>query len=330
MKKLFVYLVFIILILWVLILNYVIIKNDVSLVSAHSKFLEESRQQHLYSPPTVLISYADGSEVFFANQASLAQSALGKGIDHIMMYRKNHMSNDFVIKNNKILSQDFGAGFWVWKPYFILKTMEEWPDNTIIFYADSGIIFTMPQDHIIAEMDHHDVIFVSAFNDVSLKHDFKEDARKFLRINDKEDILNSIAVWGCFMVFKNNEFTKNLVKNWLRLCENSVDFAGIDQYSSNDKQFINPSITHYDQALLSVVTAKLNSTEHKKIKFIKKPILRKEYGVDNFHRHEENRYSSPQFRNAGIKKSISDILFDNVIMQKIREIITVRVQGYEN
>lgn len=323
MKKFLIFLIFIILIIWILVLNYVLIKNDASLTSAYPQFLEESQNSHKYSPSTILISYADGPEVFFANQVALTQSALGKGIDHMLMYRKSHISKEFYNKNQKILNQDFGAGFWVWKPYFILKTMEEWPDDTVIFYADSGIIFSMPQDHILSLMDHHDVVLITAFKDIPLKNDFKLGAQKFLKIDNQEDILNFNAVWGCFMVFKNNQFTRKIIKDWLALCENNMHFAGIDTYNSANKKLpIEPEITHYDQALLSVVIAQLNNTVNKdKIKFIKKPILRKIYGVDNFHRHQINRYTSPQFRNAGIKKSISDMLFDNLLMQKVRQIV---------
>lgn len=323
MKKFLIFLIFAILIIWVLVLNYVLIMNDPSLATAYPKFIEEARNDHSHSAPTILISYADGPEVFFANQVALTQSALSKGIDHMMMYRKNHMSNEFYNKNQKILSQAFGAGFWVWKPYFILKTMEEWPDDTIIFYADSGIIFSMPQTKILSLMNHHDVILVTAFKNTPLKDDFKIAAQKALKIDNQEAILNSSAVWGCFMVFKNNQFTRKIVREWLDLCETNVDFAGIDEHNNLDhKESIKSQITHYDQALLSVVIAKLNdSTDRDKIKFIKKPIVRKEYGVDNFHRHQANRYTSPQFRIAGIKKSISDILFDNIFMQKIRQIV---------
>ena len=79
-----------------------------------------------------LISYADGPKVFFKNQNSLVQSAINKGFDGIINYKKSHIDNIFYNKNMDILSDPHGAGLWLWKPYFILKTMEMLPEDAII------------------------------------------------------------------------------------------------------------------------------------------------------------------------------------------------------
>ena len=51
-----------------------------------------------YKPPVYLISYADGPEVFHKNQNALTASALNKGIDFFLNYKRYHLDKDFIEK----------------------------------------------------------------------------------------------------------------------------------------------------------------------------------------------------------------------------------------
>src|SRR5208282_2331127 len=62
-------------------------------------------------------------------------SALNKGVDFILNYRKSHIDKEFFEKNKHILSQKKGDGYWLWKPYFILKTLENAPENSTVIYS---------------------------------------------------------------------------------------------------------------------------------------------------------------------------------------------------
>ena len=91
--------------------------------------------------PIYLISYADGPEIYKKNQAGLVQSALNKGFSHFINYRKSQLSQDFKENNKEILSLKKGAGYWLWKPWVILNTLENIPENAIVIYADTGFVF---------------------------------------------------------------------------------------------------------------------------------------------------------------------------------------------
>ena len=83
-----------------------------------------------------LISYADGSEVHLANQRTLTASALNKCIDFYKPYNRKHIASSYVSAHENVFSHKKGAGYWLWKPYIILETLEEIPENDILLYAD--------------------------------------------------------------------------------------------------------------------------------------------------------------------------------------------------
>ena len=95
-----------------------------------------------------LISYADGGEVHLANQRALTASALNKCIDFYKPYNRKHIASSYVNAHENIFSQKKGAGYWLWKPYIILETLEEIPENDILLYADSGSVIAKPIDSL--------------------------------------------------------------------------------------------------------------------------------------------------------------------------------------
>ena len=50
----------------------------------------------------------------------------------------NSLSEKFRCKHSAILKQKRGAGYWLWKPYIILKTLvERMSDNDLLMYQDA-------------------------------------------------------------------------------------------------------------------------------------------------------------------------------------------------
>ncbi|MES2252278.1 MAG: hypothetical protein V4482_01150 [Pseudomonadota bacterium] len=88
--------------------------------------------------PVTLISYADGHEIFYKNQNFQTFSALNKGIDQFILYRRDMIDPDFYKKNEHILKEKYGVGYWLWKPQIILQTMKMMPEDSIIIYLDVG------------------------------------------------------------------------------------------------------------------------------------------------------------------------------------------------
>lgn len=172
--------------------------------------------------PVYLLSYASGDEVFYQNQNALVQSALGKGIDFFLSYRPSLIDEKFYEAHKTILSEKAGAGYWLWKPYIILKTLETTPENTVVVYADSGMIFTDSLMPLIKYTKNNDAIFFISDEKTYANLDGSTDKQVSLETKafDHPNFKKFPQIWAAFMIFKNTQNTRNFVKKWLDMCLN--------------------------------------------------------------------------------------------------------------
>src|SRR5689334_13786412 len=85
----------------------------------------------------VLVNYATSE--YFPSQRRLNSSALKHGIKEVIsLSPKSICKTDFYEKNRKILNQNRGAGYWLWKPYIILDSILKLEEHDILVYLDSG------------------------------------------------------------------------------------------------------------------------------------------------------------------------------------------------
>ena len=87
----------------------------------------------------ILINYAD--KYFFKSQKENSETGLKFGFDKVISYNRSNIDTVFLDKNSDVLNRERGAGYWLWKPYFILKTLDESNDGDFVFYSDSASYF---------------------------------------------------------------------------------------------------------------------------------------------------------------------------------------------
>ena len=63
------------------------------------------------------------------------------GADNVIEYSKEDIEPGFIEKNRSIMSNPRGFGLWLWKPYFIQKTLKSMKDGDWLFYVDGCTIF---------------------------------------------------------------------------------------------------------------------------------------------------------------------------------------------
>ena len=90
----------------------------------------------------VAISYGDQS--FSQSLEYNGKSALEIAkCDEFYGYTPNDIDEDFRAKNEYILSKGRGNGYWLWKPYFLYRTLKEkLNDGDFLIYSDAGIFYT--------------------------------------------------------------------------------------------------------------------------------------------------------------------------------------------
>ena len=88
----------------------------------------------------VLINYATREFKISQKLNSLTGLHIG-GFDRVINYGPKNISKVFRKKNAEIFNCKRGGGYWIWKPYIILKTLKKLKYGDIIFYCDSGTLF---------------------------------------------------------------------------------------------------------------------------------------------------------------------------------------------
>jgi hypothetical protein len=85
-----------------------------------------------------LLSYA--TKEYRLAQKLLNFTGKRNGADKIISYSRNDLTKtEFYSRYKSILDQPRGAGYWLWKPYFILETLKNMQENEILIYADAGL-----------------------------------------------------------------------------------------------------------------------------------------------------------------------------------------------
>jgi len=168
-------------------------------------------------------------------------------------------SNFWSQHGNFISNNKRGYGFWLWKPYIILRLMEQMEDGDILLYLDSG-----------CEVDYRSKQnFISLFEQVKkdyiigthgLKNGWWEKEWNKIDIlihmgmlND--DILNSAQRQAGTNMYLKCEKTVDLVKEWYEIA------ASYNYHLIDDSPSISPNLPSFkehrhDQSIFSLLTKK--------------------------------------------------------------------------
>lgn len=229
----------------------IIVLNDLSTLPLNKENLVPRGVSSSGKKGVYLVSYADGPEIFFKNQHALTVSALNRGIDFILNYRRPHLDPIFVKKNQAILNQKKGAGFWLWKPWVIHHTLMMVPENAYVIYADTGFVFTGSVLPYLKRMEGKDIMLIAYDSAVDgppvqiAKRDI------FARLNcDHPACWKGTHVWAGFLMLRNTAKARLFIKEWLDLCCDEVlltDRPGLLAAHADQKSH------QHDEAILSVL-----------------------------------------------------------------------------
>ncbi len=200
------------------------------------------------------ISYADS--IYENPQKLNLYSALQNGVNKTIAYTPSDLDKDFVLKNAEILNCKRGAGYWLWKPYVISKTLNEINDGDYLFYADAGSVYVRNISSLIDLMElRGDSIVV--FDQAYIEKDWtKRDT--FILLNcDNKNYSDTSQRMATFFVAKKTERTMQFVEEWLHLCEDARVLT--DKINTLGKENYSGFIDHrHDQSVLSLLSKRNN------------------------------------------------------------------------
>jgi len=186
-----------------------------------------------------------------------SRSMLANGVDKVWQQNPNTISDDFVRMNRHILNHERGAGFWLWKPYFIDKAINEpsIADGDIIVYADAGVEFVANVSHIIDRMDEDVFLFTNGFSHAEW---CKGDVwRSILPVIMPFDIYKQVQASVLFI--RVTPRTRKFIREWLLWCQ----MPGlIDDSPSQSPNYLTFAEHRHDQAILTCLQIKYGYKLH--------------------------------------------------------------------
>lgn len=204
----------------------------------------------------LLINYAN--DAFRKEQKLNSKTAKEVGLfDKVIAYSPEDIDRDFYKKNNRILSQKTGNGYWLWKPYFIKKTLEILESDDFLFYCDSGSYFIKPITPLIeTSLVTGQEIIVFELRGLLERVWTKRDA--FILMDcDSPKFTNSSQRLASFSLWKKTSFTMDFINELLhysqdeRLITDLENQCGYPNYPEFREH-------RHDQSILSLLTKKYN------------------------------------------------------------------------
>lgn len=197
----------------------------------------------------VAINYSNETFKKAAKLNSFTAKHLGK-VDKVISYCPNDVDENFKIKNFKIFENKRGDGCWLWKPYFINKTLLELNEYDYLVYVDSGICYLNSVNYLIDKMNIVDQdIFYTQTPLLEVQYTHPEAIK---RVNGEPYKFTNQAQAG-LMIIKKTDFSVKFIQQWLELCQDFDLLTG----NFNDANFEPLYISHReDQSLFSILTKK--------------------------------------------------------------------------
>lgn len=158
-----------------------------------------------------LITYCSDKMTISAKLCLLSGLEVG-GCNFGSCYTPHDIDENFKRNNKEILEAERGAGYWLWKPYFINEKMQSLSDGDILIYSDAGVQFINSIDHVLNVMDDDIFFFGNNYNHVDwCKADTLRATKCYTDLDTKQ-------IQASVIIIKVNSKTKEFIKTWLSYC----------------------------------------------------------------------------------------------------------------
>ncbi len=204
---------------------------------------------------------AFANDKFLKSLNILEETSLANGdIDEFIRYTIEDLKiNNFYQENQRILSKPLGAGYWIWKPFIILQTMEQIDEGDIVLYTDAGmrVMDSLLSLFKITETSKDKrMLFALTMNYGTHRHSEYTKRDCFILMGqDEEKYWNARMLNAAFSLWMKTQKNIDFLTEWMNYMKDSR----IVTYEPNvcGKPNLPDYIDHrHDQAVLSLLSLK--------------------------------------------------------------------------
>jgi hypothetical protein len=207
----------------------------------------------------IFLTYNDNSKKFDEYTNHLLVSVKKYSNFQSIIFSKNNIDEYFKKQHGNILNETFGAGYWLWKPYIILTTLNQLKDNSILFYLDSKYYFIENFENSYSEylVNNDILVWKNKPNEeiTYLKNYCKMDVINKYEMNHVAFNKNVECCWAGAIVIKKTALSLKIISEWLEMCCDYNNITNVPSSIPNSNEFIEH---RHDQSLLSIVLHKHN------------------------------------------------------------------------
>lgn len=172
-------------------------------------------------------------------------------------YSYKDLTSDFKKKYSNILSEKRGGGFWIWKHHIIKESLRLINENDLIVYCDAGTSFNYyAKSRFLEYVEILNSSIHSNFRIESESHHLEKswttkELFNYFKININSEIGNSTQFEGGHMIFKNNNETREYLKEYENILHYDQNLI-TDFYNNNQHGFFIES--RHDQSIFSMLS----------------------------------------------------------------------------
>jgi hypothetical protein len=175
--------------------------------------------------------------------------------DKVICYNPEDIDDDFYKHNHNILKKKRGAGYWLWKPYFIFKTLKKISYSDYLFYSDSGAFFLKRVDILINELTKYKQDIMGFELPLIEEQWTKKELFKKMECNSKK-YTKSNQIMASFILIRKSNFSVKFFKEFIKYAVDEINI--MDKYDKSTIQKNNFIDHRHDQSIFSLLYKKYN------------------------------------------------------------------------
>ncbi|MGK4271863.1 hypothetical protein [Parabacteroides johnsonii] len=173
------------------------------------------------------------------------------------LFDENALDDSFKEKHkDHLILGSRGFGYWVWKPYLILKTLEQIPDGDFLLYMDVGCHLNVKGKKRF--MEYIRLLGESKIGILSMVLDYEErlwtkgDLFDLLGVRNDKNFTETKHRAATFLLIRNSKFSRAFVSKWLNVYEQGWNYV-------DDTESVSPNLDgfrehRHDQSVFSVLS----------------------------------------------------------------------------
>jgi hypothetical protein len=220
-----------------------------------TSFLEhfDNNTQKVYA-----MSFGGGSQNFHDAVLRIKNELSNANVfDDITIYTDHDLKKDtsFWNKHKEFIENNSrGYGYWIWKPYLIMKTFEKMNNNDILLYLDAGCELPNNEKNkdkileLINKCNENNILYTRTGHNEKMYT--KMDLIDYMNMNN-DNIKNSTENQSGFIFVKKNEKTVQFINEWYTIACNYHLIDDSPSILQNDPSFVEH---RHDQSIFSLLT----------------------------------------------------------------------------